>query len=67
MQTQRTHSCTQWGRRIEGVACTLHITICKTESQWEFAQTLLCEPRGLGWGGRWEGGSRGRGPMCTYG
>ena len=31
------------GGRIEGVAWTLHITICKTESQWEFAQTLLCE------------------------
>ena len=21
----------------------------------------LCQPRGVGWGGRWEGGSKGRG------
>ena len=26
----------------------------------------LCQPRGVGWGGRWEGGSRGRGHMYTY-
>ena len=25
------------------------------------------QPRGVGWGGRWEGGSRGRGHMYTYG
>ena len=27
----------------------------------------LCQPRGVGWGGRWEGRSRGRGQMYTYG
>ena len=27
----------------------------------------LYQPRGVGWGGRWEGGSKGRGYMCTYG
>ena len=27
----------------------------------------LCQPRGVGWGGRWEGGSKGRGYMYTYG
>ena len=27
----------------------------------------LYPPRGVGWGGRWEGGSKGRGYMYTYG
>ena len=27
----------------------------------------LYQPRGVGWGGRWEGGSNGRGYMYTYG
>ena len=27
----------------------------------------LYQPRGVGWGGRWEGGSTGRGHMYTYG
>ena len=26
----------------------------------------LWQPRGVGWGGRWEGGSGGRGYMYTY-
>ena len=26
----------------------------------------LDQPRGVGWGERWEGGSKGRGNMCTY-
>ena len=26
----------------------------------------LYQPRGVGWGGRWEGGSEGRGYMYTY-
>ena len=37
----------------------------------EFAQETqtgaLNQPRVLGWGGRWEGGSKGRGYMYTYG
>ena len=42
-----------------------YITICKIDSQWEFALCLretqtgaLYQPRGVGWGGRWEGGSK---------
>jgi len=32
------------------------------------AQTgALYQPRGVGWGGRWERGSRGRGHMYTHG
>ena len=27
----------------------------------------LYQPRGVGWEGRWEGGSKGRGYMYTYG
>ena len=50
-----------------------YITICKIDSQWEFAVWLrklkqaLYQPRGVEWGGRWEGGSKGRGCMYTYG
>ena len=51
-----------------------YFTICKPDSQWEFAICLrkfkteaLYHPRGVGWGRRWKGGSRGRGYMYTYG
>ena len=27
----------------------------------------LYQPRGVGWGGKWEGGSKGRGYVYTYG
>ena len=27
----------------------------------------LNQPRGVRWGGRWEGAPEGRGRMCTYG
>ena len=27
----------------------------------------LYQPRGVGWGGKWEGGSKGRESMYTYG
>ena len=27
---------------------------------------FLYQPRGVGWGGRWEGNLRGRGHMYTY-
>ena len=33
----------------------------------EIQTGALYQPRGMGWGGRWEGGSKGRGYMCTYG
>ena len=49
-----------------------HITICKIDSQREFAVLLRKLKQGLciklvGWGRRWEGGSKGRGYMYTYG
>ena len=50
-----------------------YITICKIDSQREFAVWLrklkraLYQPRWVGWGGRWEGGSKGRGYMYTCG
>ena len=49
-----------------------YITICKTASQREFAVWLrelkqgLYQPRGVGFGGRWEGGSKERGYMSSY-
>ena len=49
-----------------------YITMCKIDSQQQFAVCLrkltqgLCI-RGVGWGGRWEGGSKGRKYMYTYG
>ena len=50
-----------------------YITICKIDNQWEFAlwlrklkQGLCYQSRGVGWGGRWEGGSGGRGHVYTY-
>ena len=51
-----------------------YITICKIDSQWEFAVWLrklksvaLYQPRELGWGGKWEALSKGRRYMYTYG
>ena len=50
-----------------------YITIRKIDSQWEFTVRLrkckwaLYQPRGVGWAGRWEGGSKGRGHMYTCG
>ena len=52
----------------------IYITMCEIDSQWEFAlwcrklkPSALWQPRGVGWGGRWEGGSRGRRHMYTCG
>ena len=50
-----------------------YITICKIDSQREFAVWLrklkwaLYQPRGVRWARRWEEGSKGRGYMYTYG
>ena len=51
-----------------------YITICKIDSQWEFAvghkelRLVLCDNlEGWDGGGRWEGVSRGRGHTYTYG
>ena len=50
------------------------ITICHIERQRELGvclrelrQGLCVNPEGVGWGGRWEGGSKGRGCMHTCG
>ena len=51
-----------------------YVTICKVHSQWELTVWLrklkqgLCINLGGGEGGeRWEGGSKGRESMYTYG
>ena len=51
-----------WESSIE----TLYITICTVDSQWEFVvwyrepkAGALGQPRGVGWGGKWD--------MLTYG
>ena len=51
-----------------------YITICKLDSQQELAswlrklkQGLCINLEGWGWGGRWEGVSKGRAYMYTYG
>ena len=33
----------------------------------ETQSRVLFQPRGVGWGGRWDGGSKGQGYMYTYG
>ena len=33
----------------------------------EIQTGALYQPRGVGWGGKWEGGSKGRGYVYTYG
>ena len=62
------------GEMYEKSNVETYITICKIDSQREFTvwlrklkQGLCHQPRGVGWGGRWEGGSKGRGYMYTYG
>ena len=50
-----------------------YVTVCKVDSQRELAVWLrklkqgLCINLELGWEGREEGGSKGRGYMYTYG
>ena len=49
-----------------------YITICKVDSQREFAIWLrklkqeFCVNRVVGWGGRWDRGSKGRGYIYIY-
>ena len=51
----------------------MYITMCKIDSQQEFAVWLRklkqgsVSTRGVGWEGRWEGASKGKGYMYTYG
>ena len=58
-------------RSMERVTWKLNITRCKIDSQQEFAvwlrklkQGLSINLEGLGWGGRWEGSSKG-GDICV--
>ena len=51
-----------------------YITVCKIDSQQgichvaqETQTGALYQPGGEGWGGRWEGFSKGRGYMYIYG
>ena len=50
-----------------------YITKCKINSNGNLlygsgnSNRDSVSPRGVGWGGRWEGGSKGRGYMNTYG
>ena len=49
----------------------MYSTVCKTDSRCGFAGDVRGSDSGLGdklegWGGRWEGGVRGRGHMYTY-
>ena len=39
--------------------------ICCTAQETQTGDVY--QPRGVGWGGSWEGGSKGRGYMYTYG
>jgi len=59
---------------LYGVSNTeTYSTVCKIDSQWEFAMShrtqrgALYQPRGVGLGERWEGVSRCRGHMYVYG
>ena len=50
----------------------IYITIFKIDNKWGFSVGLrklkaLYQPRGMRWGGRWEGSSKGSGYMYTYG
>ena len=77
-KTQRTNLWTQQGE--EGVGemyeesnMETSTTICKIDSMGicymiqETQTGSLYQPRGVGWGGKCEGTSRGRGHMYTYG
>jgi len=57
-------------------SCTLLLEITVMQTLWskknccmaqETQTGALYQPRGVGWGGRWEGGSKGRGYIYTYG
>ena len=60
---------------MERVTWKLTFIICKIYSQQEFAVSMvqetqtgaLYQPRGVRWGGRWEGGSNRRGYLYSYG
>ena len=73
-QQTNAHSRGGWrGGCMKRVNLETYVTICKIDSQREFTVWLrklkwaLYQPRGMGWGGRWKGGSKERGYMYTYG
>ena len=46
-----------------------YIAMCKIDSQCMAQETqtgALSQPRGVGWGGKWEGSSKGRVYMHTH-
>ena len=61
------------GRKESGMET--YTLACYKGGQWELAVWLrelkpgliLRQPRGVAWAGRWEGGSRGKGRVYTYG
>ena len=66
------------GRGEERVRCMERITWKLTLTYVKQSMGICCmaqetqtgalyQPRRLGWGGRWEGGSKGKGYMYTYG
>ena len=62
------------GDKLKEQHWDIYITICKIDSQWEFAVWCwelkprdLWRPRGVGWGGRWEGSSTEKGQRDIYG
>ena len=70
---EQTYGHEEWGGEGEMYGKSnmeTYITVCKIESQWEFAVWLRKLKQGLhinleGWD--WEGVSKGRGYMYTYG
>ena len=50
------------------VKCNMetYITVCRIDSQQEFAVWLRTLKQGVGWGGSWEAASKGRGYMYIY-
>ena len=49
-----------------GTFCVLQFIASKIQSKI-LSKSTLRQLRGVGWGGRWEDGSRGRGNLYTYG
>ena len=74
-QTQRTDLWPQWGKERAGQTERSmetdpgpHVKEAArgdSLSDTGSAPSALCQPRGVGWGGRWEQGSGGRGHMHT--
>ena len=77
-QWRNRHRLMDMGTGEERVRCMesnmeTYITMCKIDRTGiccvaqETQTGALYQPRGVGSGGRWEGGSKGRGYMHTYG